>query len=77
MNREYLWNEVNTLPQEAQQQVLDFIAFLRWRYAQSYEEIKERVTELPDEPFVGMWRDRQDMSDSSKWVRQVRIEEWS
>ena len=26
--------------------------------------------------FVGIWRDRQDMEDSSDWVRGVRKREW-
>ena len=32
---------------------------------------------LQDEPFVGMWKDREDMEDSSQWVRQVRQQEWT
>ena len=28
------------------------------------------------EPFVGMWKNREDISDSSQWVRQVRQQEW-
>lgn len=32
---------------------------------------------LEDEPFVGMWKDREDMEDSSQWVRQTRQQEWS
>lgn len=27
--------------------------------------------------FVGMWRDREDMVDSSKWVRRIRQQEWT
>jgi hypothetical protein len=27
---------------------------------------------IEQEPFIGMWRDREDMSDSTGWVRQVR-----
>jgi hypothetical protein len=30
-----------------------------------------------DEPFVGMWKDREDMEDSSQWVRQLRQQEWT
>lgn len=29
---------------------------------------------LQDEPFVGMWKDRE---DSSQWVRQLRQQEWT
>ena len=32
---------------------------------------------LQEEPFVGMWKEREDMEDSSQWVRQVRQQEWT
>ena len=32
---------------------------------------------LQDEPFVGMWKEREDMEDSSQWVRQIRQQEWT
>ena len=32
---------------------------------------------LEDEPFVGMWKDREDMKDSTQWVRQTRQQEWT
>jgi AbrB family looped-hinge helix DNA binding protein len=32
---------------------------------------------LQEEPFVGMWRDREDMADSTQWVRQAREREWN
>jgi hypothetical protein len=36
-----------------------------------------KLSNLQDEPFVGMWKDREDMEDSSHWVRQVRQQEWT
>lgn len=38
------------------------------------KEPKQRP--LQEEPFVGMWRDREDMTDSTEWVRQAREREW-
>lgn len=38
------------------------------------KEPKQRS--LQEEPFVGMWRDREDMTDSTDWVRQAREREW-
>lgn len=35
------------------------------------------ITKLADEPFVGMWQDRDDLADSTQWVRQVRAQEWA
>jgi hypothetical protein len=40
-----------------------------------YKEIN--LSNLQDEPFVGMWKDREDMEDSNQWVRQVRQQEWT
>jgi hypothetical protein len=33
-----------------------------------------KLSNPQDEPFVGMWKDRE---DSSQWVRQVRQQEWT
>ena len=38
---------------------------------------KPKRKSLTDEPFVGMWRDREDMADSSEWVRTTRQREWT
>jgi hypothetical protein len=56
--------EISSLPPEAMRQLEDFISFLRERY----RNLKPRTTptsDLESEAFVGMWRDREDMSDSS------------
>ena len=64
-----------TLPPEAQKQVLDFIAFLETRYRPVRR--KETVgVRLSQEGFVGIWRDRTDLRDSSGWVRSMRGTEW-
>jgi hypothetical protein len=31
---------------------------------------------LCNESFGGIWRNREDMADSSQWVRKIRGEEW-
>ena len=31
---------------------------------------------LENEAFVGMWKERENMEDSSQWVRQHRQQEW-
>jgi len=38
----------------------------------------ERQKPLDDknDHFIGMWRDREDMEDASKWVRNLRRREW-
>lgn len=75
MTHEEILRELASLPPEGQRQVADFIAYLRERYAhsQSPEPIN---SDLAQESFIGMWRDREDMEDSSTWVRNLREREW-
>ena len=76
MKQEELWRQLATLPPEAQQQVIDFIAFLHTRYTPSRVRKTTKRTKLANETFVGMWRDREDLQDSSAWVRSMREREW-
>ena len=72
MDRELVLEKLAELPETAQQQVLDYIAFLHMRYGVKQDELPRAKDDLRNEPFVGMWRDRQDMQDSSRWVRENR-----
>jgi hypothetical protein len=76
MKQEKILSEINTLPQEAQQEVLDFIAFLQSRYQTKSKDKMGSERSLADESFVGIWRDRVDLTDSNKWVREIRSNEW-
>jgi len=76
MRQERVWREYSALPPELQKQVADFIAFLRTRYAPLRVSKTAKRTKLADEPFIGMWHDREDMRDSSAWVRRIRQSEW-
>ena len=67
--------QINSLPPEAIRQLEDFISFLRERYG-SLEPRITPASDLESEAFVGMWRDREDMRDSSAWVRKVRESHW-
>jgi len=68
--------DIASLPPEAQKQVIDFVAFLKARYPTTQPVRKTRRTRLADEPFIGMWRNREDMQDSTAWVRSLRRHEW-
>lgn len=75
MGPEKIANEINSLPPAAQKQVLDFIAFIKKRYRKPTEKRSQKLS-LTKEPFIGMWKDRTDMKDSSAWVREARKSEW-
>lgn len=67
-----LIRDLDSLPPEAQKEVLDFIAFLKTRYPSRRIGKKPAPCKLSDEPFVGMWRGREDMTDSRAWIRDLR-----
>jgi hypothetical protein len=76
MEQEKIFDDITNLPPEAQRQVVDFIAFLRTRYKRSDEEKQTKRINLANESFIGIWKDREDMNNSSTWVRNVRKAEW-
>lgn len=76
MTQQKLLDEFAALPPHAQREVADFIAFLRQKYCQT-QPTSNSKTDLADEEFIGMWKDRQDLADSSSWVREIRAREWS
>ncbi len=76
MEQEKIFNDIITLPPEARRQVIDFIAFLRTRYKQPLYSKESKRTNLDNESFIGIWKDREDMKDNRTWVRNVRKSEW-
>jgi len=76
MKPENLWQQFATLPTEAKREVIDFIAFLQIRYERPGFVKKAKRSKLKNEPFIGMWKDRGDMSDSVAWVRDMRRRQW-
>ena len=76
MTQNNVLKDYDTLPPEAQKQVIDFIAFLQTRYqAKPIKKTKPKV-KLSGESFIGIWRNREEMRDSSAWLRKVRTAEW-
>ncbi len=76
MEQEKIFNDISNLPPEAQQQIADFVAFLRARYKRPLKRKQTRRTDLVNESFIGIWKDREDMKDSSVWLRNIRETQW-
>jgi len=77
MNQEKLLRDITSLPPIAQQELIDFVAFLKLRYSQSIGQASTNdLPSIENEAFIGMWQDRSDMIDSSAWVRNLRQKEW-
>jgi len=74
-NLNQLNQDIATLPQAAQQLIIDFVAFLKHRYPPILQNPILPI-DLDKEPFIGMWSDRPEMQDSAAWVRQIRQQHW-
>ncbi len=61
------------LPPEKQQEILKFAESLVKRVE---AETAEDQAGWQNDPFVGMWKDREEMQDSEAWVRQLRQQQW-
>jgi hypothetical protein len=66
-----------SLPPEAQKEVADFISLLYELYQGSSDLQPSQKKKLTQEEFIGIWKDRSDMEDSTSWVRDIRKKEWS
>lgn len=75
MTYEEILRELASLPPEGQKEAADFIKFLCERHSRSLSG-EQHNRDLSELGFVGMWRDRNDMRDSSAWVRRLRECEW-
>jgi hypothetical protein len=73
---ESILRQFDRLPTEAKREVIDFIAFPQIRYERPTVAKKAKRSKLTNDPFVGMWKDREDLSDSVSWVRNIRRREW-
>lgn len=76
MEQQKLLQELAALPPEGRRQVESLVRFLKKRYARSNSGRTAKRPPLRDEKFVGMWKDRADLKDSSAWVRSLRKSEW-
>ncbi len=75
MENEGFYNKFESLPIEAQKQVLAFIDFLQKRYESRNKKARERKS-ITNKKFVGLWENRKDLKDSSLWIRSLRKKEW-
>lgn len=71
MGTENIWQRLSRLPERDQQKVAAFIEAL-----ERQQRDKRTSRALSEEPFIGRWKDRDDLADSTTRVRDLRTEEW-
>ena len=69
--------KIKQLPPEAKRQVQDFIDFLYQRYTLKESSKKPNSSKLSENPFFGIWKDREEMKNSTEWVKNIRKSQWS
>jgi len=73
MSEEELIKQLKKLPFEAQQEAANFVEFLSKKYLQQSDKTdSSKKKSILESSFRGMWKDREDMQDSTKWVRELR-----
>ena len=75
MTNEELLREFNSLPAEIKSKIEQIIE--RFKSDQKYATGPSKKKPLREEPFCGMWADREDMKDPVAWVRQIRETQWN
>ncbi|HMV51089.1 MAG TPA: hypothetical protein PLD20_33655 [Blastocatellia bacterium] len=76
MTNEEILRDLALLSPENRRRVMDLIARLRKRDLDDQGQALSENRDWSEEEFVGMWRDREDMRDSTAWVRNLRKQEW-
>lgn len=76
MSQTEIMDEYKKLPPIEQKQVNDYILFLRSRYKKPLLSNRKNSGDVTDEPFIGIWKDREDLVDSRTWLRTARKSEW-
>lgn len=77
MTSEEIIREIASLPTEAKREVEDLVTRLRKRYASVRASKSVESNGLETEGFIGMWGDREEMTDSTAWVRGVPDKHWA
>ena len=70
MVKKELIKQLEKLPPEAQQEAADFVDFLSKKYLRKGDASSQKS--ILDSPFRGMWKNREDLKDSTQWVRNIR-----
>ena len=72
MDKELINKKFQSLPFEAQKQVIDFIDFLYDKYNPKSDKMINKKSIFENKEFIGIWKDRKDLEDSSNWIRKLR-----
>lgn len=67
--------KIEKLPPEAKKQAQDFVDFLYEQYVVGKTKTTE-ADSISESDFFGIWKNRDEMKDSTSWVKKVRKSQW-
>jgi len=76
MSKPTVSKKINELPPDAKKEAQDFVDFLYQRYVASKDMKKSGTGKVSESSFFGIWENREEMSDSVKWVKNIRKSQW-
>ena len=78
MSEKELIKRIKKLPTEAQQEAADFVEYLSQKHIQQpIDSSSSKKKSILESSFRGMWKNRKDMQNSTKWVRELRKSRWA
>ena len=77
MTPDQLVTKYSALTTENQKLVDDLLDGLKCKDLDVLNEQTGTKIDFENEPFFGMWADREDMADSTQRVRELRQKQWS
>jgi len=75
MQTEKIIEKLTQLNGSAQKKVAEYVNYL-YKSDRKKPRKKLRRKSISTEKIIGMWADRKDMKDSTKWVRKLRTLQW-
>ncbi len=71
-----LLKKIEKLPAQVKKQAKSYVDYLYKRYVLDKDRTGKSEGKIADSDFFGIWKDRVEMKNSSKWVREVREDQW-
>lgn len=77
MSESTVSNKIKQLPPEAQKQASDFVDELYQQYVKGETSKEPEAGNASESSYFGILKDREEMKDSTEWVRKVRKSQWT
>ena len=75
MSKKTVLDKFDQLPPNAKKEASDFVQFLYEQYVKFTPKNSSKKP-ISESSFVGMWKDRTDLADSTSWVKKQRKTQW-